>query len=214
MQLYIGLIHYPVYNKNRKRIASAITNFDLHDLSRVARTFGVKKFFVISPLRDQQALAERILRHWTIGHGASYNRYRKEAVQLITIVSSLEDSIKDISEIEGEEPLLIATDASKQAERSITYSEATDIINSERAVILLFGTAWGLASEVIHKAFVEVNEEGTEATAATAVIMKKRVSIPARPRIPVFKADHPFIFVIKDNQSGSILFIGRLIDPS
>ncbi len=152
MRLYIGLIHYPVYNKNRKRIASAITNFDLHDLSRVARTFGVKKFFVISPLRDQQALAERILRHWTVGHGASYNRYRKEAIQLITIVSSLEDSIMDIAEIEGEEPLLIATDASKQAERSITYSEATDIINSERAVILLFGTAWGLDSEVIHKA--------------------------------------------------------------
>ena len=50
MRLYIGLVHYPVYNKNRLRIASAITNFDLHDLSRAARTYGVKKFYVITPL--------------------------------------------------------------------------------------------------------------------------------------------------------------------
>ncbi len=164
MRLYMGLIHFPVYNKNRQRIASAITNFDLHDLSRVARTYGVKRLFVISPLKDQQRLAERILRHWTIGYGARYNKDRKEAFQLIAIVPSLEESIKEIAEMEGEEPLLIATDASKQAERSITYSKATEIINSERVVILIFGTAWGLDSEVIQKAdfILEPVEGGTD----------------------------------------------------
>ncbi|MBW1886810.1 MAG: RNA methyltransferase, partial [Deltaproteobacteria bacterium] len=80
----MGLLHYPVYNKNYQKIASAITNLDLHDLSRLAKTYSVKSFFVITPLEDQQRLAERILRHWSIGYGASYNRYRKEAVELIT----------------------------------------------------------------------------------------------------------------------------------
>jgi serpin B len=65
-------------------------------------------------------------------------------------------------------------------------------------------------SAVIHKAYVEVNEEGTEAAAATAVIMTR-----AAARInPVFRADHPFVFLIRDTRSGSILFLGRVVDPS
>jgi len=65
-------------------------------------------------------------------------------------------------------------------------------------------------SAVIHKAFVDVNEEGTEAAAATAVVMRM-TSIG--PQIPVFRADHPFVFLIRDNHSGSILFIGRVMNP-
>jgi serpin B len=61
-------------------------------------------------------------------------------------------------------------------------------------------------SAVVHKAYVEVNEEGTEAAAATGVAMKL-TSVPLPP--PVFKADHPFVFLIRDNHTGSILFIGR-----
>ncbi|OHB77236.1 MAG: hypothetical protein A2Z25_08330 [Planctomycetes bacterium RBG_16_55_9] len=67
-------------------------------------------------------------------------------------------------------------------------------------------------SAVIHKAYVDVNEEGTEAAAATAVTMKL-TSIGPGPRPPVFRADHPFLFLIRDNQSGSILFIGRVMNP-
>jgi len=67
-------------------------------------------------------------------------------------------------------------------------------------------------SAVIHKAYVDVNEEGTEAAAATAVTMK--VTSIGPTRIPVFRADHPFLFLIRDNLSGSILFIGRVVNPS
>jgi serpin B len=64
-------------------------------------------------------------------------------------------------------------------------------------------------SKVIHKAFVDVNEEGTEAAAATAVIMAR--GMPAKP--VVFRADHPFIFLIRDKASGCILFLGRVANP-
>lgn len=70
---------------------------------------------------------------------------------------------------------------------------------------------WLYISAAIHKAFVEVNEEGTEAAAATAVVMTER-SVPARP--PTFRADHPFIFLIQEKRTGSILFVGRLSDPT
>lgn len=67
-------------------------------------------------------------------------------------------------------------------------------------------------SDVIHKAFVEVNEEGTEAAAATAIMMTRMCMIPAQPF--VFKADHPFLFVIRDNSCGTILFMGRYASPN
>jgi serpin B len=66
-------------------------------------------------------------------------------------------------------------------------------------------------SAVVHKAFADVNEEGTEAAAATAVVVAP-AAIPEPP--PVFRADHPFDFLIRHNDSGSILFLGRLTDPT
>ena len=144
MRLYIGLVHYPVYNKNKEKIASAITTLDLHDIARLARTYDVKKFFVITPLDDQQELAKRVLNHWTTGYGAKYNRHRKEAIELVAIVPSLERAVDAVAETEGEIPLLIATDASRQKDRSITFERAGAIIKQEHSVLLLFGTAWGL----------------------------------------------------------------------
>jgi serine protease inhibitor len=66
-----------------------------------------------------------------------------------------------------------------------------------------------MIDKVIHKAFVEVNEVGTEAAAATVVLMTRK----SKPRIATFRADHPFLFFIRDNSSGSILFMGRMADP-
>jgi serpin B len=69
-------------------------------------------------------------------------------------------------------------------------------------------------SAVIHKAYIDVNEEGTEAAAATGVVIARALAMQ-RPQQPVvFRADHPFVFVIRDNRSGSILFMGRVVDPA
>lgn len=65
-------------------------------------------------------------------------------------------------------------------------------------------------SNVVHKAFVEVNEEGTEAAAATGVVMRL-VSVR---QTPVFRADRPFLFLIRENQTGSVLFMGRMMNPA
>ncbi|HJT76991.1 MAG TPA: serpin family protein, partial [Gemmataceae bacterium] len=65
-------------------------------------------------------------------------------------------------------------------------------------------------SAVVHKAYVDVNEEGTEAAAATGAVMR-----PTAARInPVFRANHPFVFLIRDTRTGSIVFLGRLVRPS
>lgn len=69
-------------------------------------------------------------------------------------------------------------------------------------------------SKVLHKAFIEVNEQGTEAAAATAVAMDALPSAPRdKPFIPEFKADRPFVFLIHDKRTGSVLFLGRMLVP-
>ena len=67
-------------------------------------------------------------------------------------------------------------------------------------------------SEAYHKAFVAVDEAGTEAAAATAVSMKAGAAPPSEQPVP-FVADHPFLFLVRDTKSGAILFMGRLVDP-
>jgi serpin B len=71
------------------------------------------------------------------------------------------------------------------------------------------GTRNLFVSAVVHKGYVDVNEEGTEAAAATGVV----VTLRAAPAHPVFRADHPFLFLIRDNRSGSVLFLGRVANP-
>jgi len=72
------------------------------------------------------------------------------------------------------------------------------------------GTQSLFISAVVHQAFVEVNEEGAEAAAATAVILARGLPAPA----PVFRADHPFLFLLRDRRTGGILFMGRVADPA
>jgi serpin B len=76
------------------------------------------------------------------------------------------------------------------------------------------GTKDLFISDVIHQAFVDINENGTEAAAATAVVMKLAAAPVEREDVPVFRADHPFIFLIRDDKTGTILFMGRVTDPA
>ena len=70
-------------------------------------------------------------------------------------------------------------------------------------------------SDVYHKAYIEVNEEGTEAAAATGVVMNMMAAAPGSEQpVPVFRADHPFLFLIQDNNTGVILFAGQVTDPT
>lgn len=74
------------------------------------------------------------------------------------------------------------------------------------------GTRNLFIDDVIHQAFMDVNEEGTEAAAATAGVMTMSSMLVEEP-VPVFRADHPFIFLIQDNETGNILFLGRMANP-
>jgi serpin B len=73
---------------------------------------------------------------------------------------------------------------------------------------------WLSIGTAVHKAYIEVNEEGTEAAAATAIGIRATSIAPVRPQPVVFRADHPFVYVIRDNRTQSILFMGKVTNPN
>lgn len=149
--LYIALIHYPVLNKNGDEIASAVTNLDLHDISRAARTYGARSFYVVTPLADQKALVEKILSHWTIGTGSQYNPIRKDALELIQIRDSLAAVIDDIRGKGEGVPKTVVTCA-RDDDRSISYDRFREMLGTGEPYLLNFGTAWGLSENFISEA--------------------------------------------------------------
>ena len=151
MIVYTGLVHYPVYNKKGEKIVSCITTLDIHDMARLARTYNISSFYVINPAEEQKVIVSRIIDHWTKGYGSSYNPDRKEAIKLVRVVSYLEDAVRGIEEKEGIRPVLIATDASRQEDKLISFDDARLIIKKGVPVFLIFGTAWGLHREVLEK---------------------------------------------------------------
>jgi hypothetical protein len=187
MSFYIGLLHYPVYNKRGEIIVSAITNLDLHDLARLAKTYEASRLYVINPLIDQQDLAKRICRHWVSGYGAKYNKDRQKAMSLISVVPTLEASMAEIKDIEGETPILVATHAGKVKKQKVDYKLAREIIASNRVVMILFGTAWGITKELIRKAdyllepiFGLSNYNHLSVRTAAAITLDRLFSQPAR----------------------------------
>jgi len=68
--VYLGLVHNPIYNKLDEVITTTVTNYDLHDISRAAKTYDIKKYYIINNLKSQQELVERVKDYWTGGRGA------------------------------------------------------------------------------------------------------------------------------------------------
>ncbi len=149
---YLILVHYPVYNKRGKVVASSITNLDIHDLSRLVRTYEGKGLIMTTPLRAQQAMVERITSHWKSGFGAIYNPNRDEALKLVKVVPYLDDAVALIEEREGKSPVLVATSARELTGKRIGYKELSRLMwSSKEPFGIVLGTGWGLAEKVIEK---------------------------------------------------------------
>jgi hypothetical protein len=146
--LYLGLVHYPIYDKRREVVATAITNLDIHDIARCAKTFGVGGFFIITPLESQVQLAERIIRHWVEGVGSVYNPTRKESLSLVRVSRTIDEADREISGLWKKKVRRVATGASPHP-KSIDFGFLRKLLKDENTpLFLLFGTGWGLTQEV------------------------------------------------------------------
>lgn len=150
-RVYIALLHYPMYNKRMDVITTSVTNLDLHDIARAARTYEVDKFFIVHPSNSQHRLVEEIVSYWQDGYGGQYNPDRKEAFSILKTAQNLEDVKRDIEQEEGKKVFTVATDA-RLYPNSISCKELRDyIFDQERVFLLLFGTGWGMQKEVMEE---------------------------------------------------------------
>ena len=149
MKLFIALVHYPVLNRQGEKICSAITNLDLHDISRTATTYGAEGFFVVTPSKEQQALAKRVMAHWQIGSGAEFNPDRKKAFSLVQLTDTIDETLARLP-CEREKCLVLATSARKHR-RCIEWEHMEKIVQEMEfeCIVLLFGTASGLHDECL-----------------------------------------------------------------
>lgn len=146
--LYVALIHFPVINKKDQPIGSALTTIDLHDIARASITFGVRGFYVITPYEDQVTLAHQVIDHWTKGVGGTLNPFRKKALELIRVTRTFEDAVNEIKQ-ERKEPVVTIATSAKETSGSITIEELRQKIENKASHVIAFGTAWGLADELI-----------------------------------------------------------------
>jgi hypothetical protein len=146
MNVYVALLHFPVYNKNKEVVTTCVTGFDLSDIARSCSTYGIKKYFVVNPISGQRQFAERILNHWKKEESLNFNSTRVEALNLISIKKELREVIDEISK-KGS-PVVVATSARQKG--SYPYGKLREEMSrSKRPYLILFGTGWGLCEEVI-----------------------------------------------------------------
>ncbi len=145
--LALALVHYPVYNKLHDVVTTALTNLDLHDIARSSKTFGLDRFYIVTPSKDQQALAGRIAGHWKDGWGASYNPDRKTALDIVRIVDTIRNAVDDFQSGFDKPVRTIITGASRR-DGSISFQECRHLLMDPRQpYLLVLGTGWGLTEE-------------------------------------------------------------------
>lgn len=144
----VALIHHPVYDKNGQVVTTAVTNLDIHDIARASRTFGADRYYIVTPVAEQQAMVQRIVSHWQDGWGATYNPKRKAALDMVCISPSLAAARQDMAVRRGRVPKIVVTGAAGTA-ASVSSSELAERFKTgDDDYLLLFGTGWGMTEEI------------------------------------------------------------------
>ena len=150
MPLNIALVHYPIRDKKGDISATSITNFDIHDIARSARTYGVERYYIQTPMPSQKKFAERIIRHWREGFGSEYNPSRGTALELALVIDDLSEVVDDVMERSGGKPPIFVGTSAKTYPNTVTFENLRRRIqNGTEHFCLVFGTGWGLHPSLI-----------------------------------------------------------------
>lgn len=144
----IALIHYPVYNKKKETVASSVTNLDIHDIARCARTYGLHKYFIVHPQKFQRDFVSDMMSYWNEGYGKEYNIDRSTAFEILETV----ENIQEIEDKYGKHKIIITTAQQRDNGIDIESLAKQAILDPESKYLILFGTGWGLTQEVFQQA--------------------------------------------------------------
>jgi len=130
-------------------ITSAVTNADIHDIARSAKTYGVRRVFIVTPISEQADLVRKIIGHWTCGAGGELNPSRREALEAVEVAGSLEEVVEAIAR-EDASPVDIVVTGARLGGSCVSHGKLRETLeNGHGPTLFVFGTGWGLAGEVI-----------------------------------------------------------------
>ncbi|MFQ5666861.1 MAG: RNA methyltransferase [Candidatus Binatia bacterium] len=152
--LYVVLLHYPVLDKNGQVVTTAITNMDIHDIARSAYTYGVRRFYVATPVKALRVLAARIIAHWETGYGSTYNPTRKDALSVVSLEHDLDSTVLSLERDTGRRPRLVLTSARGGPHRTSFAALRSQLEATVEPHLIVLGTGWGLAPAVTERADV------------------------------------------------------------
>jgi hypothetical protein len=160
-EVHIALLHHPVVNKTGEVITTAVTNLDIHDNARSARTFGCASFHIVTPLDAQVELVGRIMGHWRDGFGARRVPNRVDAMNLVRIDRTLDAALQAIVDGRDVQPVLVATAARRTGAEVLAHDDLRSrMLCRTEPFVLLFGTGYGLSREVLERADVVLEPIG------------------------------------------------------
>jgi hypothetical protein len=147
----MALLHHPMTNRKGEVVTTAVTNLDIHDIARSACTYGMKRYFILTPIEVQHELVGRILGHWQKPQSKEFHPDRFEALSLVKLVHQFSE-IRSIIRAEcGEDPEVVMTDArpldDPRFAEPMSYADYRRILeepNRTRPALIVFGTGWGI----------------------------------------------------------------------
>ena len=152
--VYCALVHHPVRGRDGRVMTSAITNVDVHDIARSARTYGVRRVYIAHPVKALRALAAKIMEHWATGYGSTYNATRKDALSLVRLEHDMDGAILALERESGARPVIVATSAREGGRRTRFDHLRAELESSPAPHLIVLGTGWGLTPEVLDRADV------------------------------------------------------------
>lgn len=149
-QVSMGLVHWPCWNQKGDTVCTNVTNFDIHDIARACRSFGVGKYFIINRIIEQQMFVHRVLDHWRVGEGSEHNPMRKSAIEMVYTAGTIEEAIA----AHPVRPLVIGTCARDYDQYPrIGFKQLRERMWYDRSkpTFIILGTGWGLHSSALEQ---------------------------------------------------------------
>lgn len=145
-------MHYPTRDRVGDLVATNITNFDIHDIARACRVYGIDRYYLIHPSREQLMFVERVLDHWNVGEGSKFNPMRKTALRDVRTAENLEKAMENWGYKNAR--TIVTSAKSVDGQRQFSFEGfKNELISDDLPYILVFGTGFGLTQDFIKSCY-------------------------------------------------------------
>ena len=145
----VALVHHPVYNRDGDVVTTSVTSVDIHDIARACRTYGVVRYYLVTPILAQRDMVDRVADHWSEGAGNKTGHPRGEALELVRTMPNLAGAKADFETTHGFCPAVVVTSANRMPD-DVTFRALRNRMRADdlRGILVVFGTGWGLTREL------------------------------------------------------------------